>query len=68
MGDDGTEAAEAFLISKGTGLTVDEAIAWRKQVSAPVAGKLLEDIAVLSGIRPARDDEGDIVRDSKGNR
>lgn len=56
--------AEVLLISSGTSVTPEEATAWRKTVSAPVAHELLERIALLSGIRQpkragAEDDPGE---------
>lgn len=56
--DDDTSAAEILILSKGTGVTPDEARAWRESVDADTAGALLEQIAVISGIRrPKKPDE-----------
>jgi hypothetical protein len=54
-----TAAAEVLMLVEGCGITEEEAIAWRKSVTAPVAEQLLEDIAVLSGIRKQRGDKDD---------
>lgn len=56
FGDD-TSAAEVYILSAGCGITEAEATAWRKAVDAPTAGKLLDAIAVVSGIRRASDPE-----------
>lgn len=58
---DDVDAAEAFTIAAGTGVTIEEAAEWRKQVSAPVVSKLLADIGVISGLRAVR-------KDAAGNR
>lgn len=56
--EDDIAGAEAYVISKGTGVTLDEAAKWRTEVSAQVADNLLNAISVLSGLRPARDAKG----------
>lgn len=49
--DGDSRAAEVLIVSKGTGVTDDEARAWLDSVDADTAGTLLEAVAVLSGIR-----------------
>lgn len=45
-----TDAAESYMIACGTGVTVDEAAEWRKQVSAPTVATLLAAISRVSGL------------------
>ena len=55
---DDLTAAEVLIVSKGTGVTEDEARAWLDSVSAETANALLRAIAVISGIRqPVDEDE-----------
>jgi hypothetical protein len=53
------DEAEVLMISSGASIPEEEAIAWRKAVTAEMAGDLLKAIAVLSGIRKPKpvDDE-----------
>ena len=46
-------AGEVFLVAKGTGATDEEAGKWLDSVDADTANKLLQAIAVLSGVGPA---------------
>jgi hypothetical protein len=58
---DDTAGAEVFLLVNGTGVSDEEARAWRTQVAPDVAGALLVAIASLSGIRSrAKDGESDL--------
>ena len=53
MGDN-PEDAETLMIAHGTGVSDDEARAWRTKVDAKTAERLLDAVAVLSGIRTAK--------------
>jgi len=53
-GFDDTTAAEAHIVSKGTGATEDEARAWLDSVDAKTGDALLTAIAIISGIRKPR--------------
>lgn len=44
------DEAEDFIVSCGTGLTMDEAHAWRDAVSFEIAGQLVEAIIDISGL------------------
>lgn len=56
--DDDAGAAEILMLTQGTGVTEDEARAWRESTDADTVGLLLEEIAVISGIRkPRKPDE-----------
>ena len=53
-----TDAAESYMISCSTGVTIDEAAEWRKQVSAPTVNELLTAISIISGLRSAKGSSG----------
>lgn len=53
-----TDAAEAFMVACGTGVSVEEAAAWRASVSAPTVSKLLAAIGIISGLRTQRGKAG----------
>jgi hypothetical protein len=52
--DGDASGAETFLVSRSTGVTEEEATDWLGKVDAKTAGLLLDAIAVLSGLRSAK--------------
>lgn len=53
------EAAEAFVLACGTGVTEEEAAAWLAVTPKVPAGRVLDRIAELSGEDEGKDEPGD---------
>lgn len=56
---DDPEAAEAFVLACGTGLSEEEAAAWLAATPTVAAGHVLDRIAELSGEDEGKDGPGD---------
>lgn len=50
------DEAEVFILSCGTGVSADEASAWRESVDTATAGLVIDGILVLSGLAKDTDD------------
>jgi hypothetical protein len=47
---DNTDGAEDFIIACGTGVSIEEASAWRQSVDTFTAGALIDGIIILTGL------------------
>jgi hypothetical protein len=58
------DEAEVFILARGSGVSEDEARAWREQVDTETAGVLIDGILFLSGLAQ-KDAEGNLLTSNK---